>query len=88
MLNSVYTTIFTEESGEIDIQVVAEHAGNITDFKNAPIYSIWNSSDDPLGYFVRSGDDELIYEGTDLNKEEYEQVGLFIFSYREGDWDI
>ena len=87
MLNSVFTTIFTEESGEIDIQVVAEHQGNTVDFDSAQIYSVWNSADEPLGLFTRLGD-ELVYEGTELNEEEYQQVGLFIISYREGDWDL
>ena len=87
MLNSVYTTIFTEESGEIDILIVAEHRNNIIDFNSAEVYSAWNSDNEPLGIFTRFGD-ELIYEGTELSEEEYQQVGLFIISYREGDWDL
>jgi hypothetical protein len=87
MLNAVYTTIFTENSGEIDVQVVAEHPGTSADFESANIYSIWNSKNEPLGIFTRLGD-ELFYEGTELAGEEYQQVGLFIMSYREGDWDL
>lgn len=87
MLNSVYTTIFTEESGEIDIQIVAEHRTNIVDFNSAEVYSIWNSGDEPLGLFTRSADN-LVYEGSELSEEEYQQVLVFIQSYREGDWDI
>ena len=87
MLNSVYTTIFTEESGEIDIQVVPEHPGNVVDFNSANVYSIWNSDDEPLGLFTR-WEDQLIYEGTELTEEEYKQVAFFILSYREGDWDL
>lgn len=70
MLNAVHTTIFTEHSGEIDIQVVAEHPGSSTDFNSAHIYSIWNSRDEPLGLFIKTGE-ELFYEGTDCNKEKY-----------------
>lgn len=87
MQNSVYTTIFTEASGEIDIQIVAEHPGNVVDFNSAEVYSAWNSDNEALGIFTRFGD-ELIYEGTELSEEEYQQVGLFIISYREGDWDL
>lgn len=88
MLNSVYTTIFTEASGEIDIQVVAEHPDNSTDFISAEVYSIWNSKNEPLGLFRRTWDEHLFYEGTELAEEEYKQVAFFIFSYREGDWDL
>jgi hypothetical protein len=87
MLNSVYTTIFTEASGEIDIQIVAEHPGTMVDFNSAGIYSLWNSEDEPLGLFTRSGD-ELVYEGTELSEDEYQQLALFIAAYREGDWDL
>jgi hypothetical protein len=87
MLNSVYTTIFTEESGEIDIQIVAEHPDNTVDFNSSSLYSIWSSDNEPMGLFNRLGN-ELVYEGTELNEEEYQQVGLFIISYREGDWDL
>jgi hypothetical protein len=87
MLNSVYTTIFTDESGEIDIQIVAEHPGIVVDFNSAEIYSAWNSDNEPMGIFIRSGD-ELIYEGTELAEEEYKQLAFFIASFREGDWDL
>jgi hypothetical protein len=87
MLNSVFTTIFTEESGEIDIKIVAEHQGNTIDFDSASIYSIWNSGDEPMGLFIRNND-ELTYDGGDLNAEEQLQLANFISSYREGEWDL
>jgi hypothetical protein len=87
MLNSVYTTIFSEECSEIDIQIVAEYPGTVPDFTRAEIYSLWDSDNEPLGIFVRSGD-ELNYEGTELGKEEFNQVAAFISSFREGDWDL
>jgi hypothetical protein len=87
MLNSVYTSIFTEESGEVDIQIVAEHPTTTVDFNSAEIYSLWNSDNEPLGIFTRSGE-ELNYEGTELGEEEYKQLALFIASFREGDWDL
>lgn len=87
MLNSIYTSIFTEHSGEIDIQIVAEHPTQLVDFNSAAIYSIWSSDNNPLGIFTRSGDD-LIYVGTELGEEEHQQLSVFIASYREGDWDL
>jgi len=86
MLNSVYTTIFTDHAGEIDIQIVAEHPGNVVDFNNAEIYSAWNSDNEPMGIFIRSGD-KLIYDGTELAEEEYKQLAFFIATF-EGDWDM
>jgi hypothetical protein len=87
MLNSVYTTIFSEECGEIDIQIVAEHQGPIADFTSAEIYSLWDSDNEPQGLFTRSGDN-LVYEGMELGEEEYNQLATFITSFRAGDWDL
>ena len=88
MTNPVYTTIFTADRGEVDIMVVAEHTDQTIDFNSANIYSVWASEAEPLGHFTRQGDGELFYYGSALNKEAYEQVAFFIFSYREGDWDL
>lgn len=87
MLNSIYTTIFTQELGEIDVQIVAEHPGIFIDFNSAEIYSLWNSDNEPLGIFAQSGDD-LVYEGIELSEEEHSQLALFIANYLEGDWDL
>jgi hypothetical protein len=87
MLNSVMTTIFTDEYGEIDIRVIAEHQTNNEDFDSAEVYSIWNSDDEPLGLFTRKGDD-LQYGGHGLSANEQIQVSDFIKAYREGEWDL
>ena len=87
MLNSVITTIFTENSGEIDIRVMAEHQTNTEDFDSAEVYSIWNSDDEPLGLFTRKSD-ELEYAGYGLSPDEQSQVSDFIKAYREGEWDL
>lgn len=87
MLNSVTTTIFTDNSGEIDIRVNAEHQTNTEDFDSAEVYSIWNSENEPLGLFSRKGDD-LEYEGHGLSPGEQSQVSDFIKAYRGGEWDL
>lgn len=87
MLNSVITTIFSDEHGEIDIRVNAEHQTNTVDFDSAEVYSIWNSDDEPLGLFTRKGDD-LEYGGHRLNADEQIQVSDFIKAYRGGTWDL
>jgi hypothetical protein len=87
MLNSVTTTVFSDEYGEIDIKVSAEHQTTIEDFDSAEVYSIWNSEDEPLGLFTRKGE-ELNYEGNGLSPNEQTQVSDFIKAYREGHWDL
>jgi len=87
MLNSVMTTIFTDEYGEIDIRVNAEHQNSTEDFDNAEIYSVWNSDDEPLGFFIRKSD-ELRYKGGELSPNEQEQISDFIKAYRGGTWDL
>ena len=87
MLNSVFTTIITEHYGEIDIKIIAEHQDQKVDFDSAEVYSIWNSADEPLGYFSRKKD-ELAYHGDDLTVEELQQISDFIKTYREGEWDL
>ena len=87
MLYSVITMIFTDEQGEIDIRVNAEHRTNIEDFDSAEVYSIWNSEDEPLGLFTRKAD-QLFYEGDELNENEQIQVSDFIKAYRGGIWDL
>jgi len=87
MFNSVTTTLFTDDYGEIDIRIKAEHQTNTEDFDSAEVFSVWNSADEPLGLFTRHGD-ELLYEGDELNENEQEQVSEFIKAYREGEWDL
>ena len=87
MLNTVITTIFTADSGEIDIKVVAEHPDQKVDFDSAQVYSLWNSAGEPLGLFTRRKND-LTYEGEDLTEDEQLQLAEFIKTYREGEWDL
>jgi hypothetical protein len=87
MLNSVFTTIFNDELGEIDVQIVAEHPNNMIDFNSARIYSIWNGDDHPLGMFTLVNG-ELNYEGVDLDESGIEQLTNFINAYSEGEWDL
>jgi hypothetical protein len=87
MFNLVTTTLFTDDRGEIDIRIMAEHATNTEDFDSAEVYSVWNSADEPLGHFTRQGE-ELFYHGNELNESEQEQVSDFIKAYRGGDWDL
>ena len=87
MRNFVLTTIFTDEHGEIDVRVNAEHQTNTQDFDYAEVYSIWNSEGEPLGLFSREGD-TLKYEGHGLSWAEQEQVSDFIKAYRSGIWDL
>jgi hypothetical protein len=87
MLNSVITTVFTDEEGEIDVRVNAEHQTNTEDFDSAEVYSIWNSENEPLGLFTREGDN-LEYGGHGLSPDEQIQVSDFIKAYRGGIWDL
>jgi hypothetical protein len=87
MLNTVITTIFTEQFGEIDVKVIAEHPDGKVDFDSAQVYSLWNSADEPLGLFTRRKDN-LTYEGDDLTEDEQQQLSEFIKVYREGEWDL
>lgn len=87
MFNAVTTTIFSDEYGEIDISVNAEHQTNTEDFDKAEVYSIWNSAHEPLGFFIRKND-ELLYNGDELSPNEQEQLSDFIKAYREGEWDL
>ncbi|MBS1526681.1 MAG: hypothetical protein JST19_13575 [Bacteroidetes bacterium] len=87
MFNSVSTTLITDDRGEIDIRILAEHQTNRQDFDSAEVYSVWNSVQEPLGLFTRMGD-ELFYEGDGLNESEQRQVSDFIKAYRGGDWDL
>jgi hypothetical protein len=87
MLNSVITTIFSDEHGEIDVRVNAEHQTITEDFDSAEVYSIWNSEDEPLGLFTREGDN-LEYGGHGLSPDEQIQVSDFIKAYLGGIWDL
>ena len=87
MLNAVTTTVFTDDRGEIDVRVIAEHQTNLEDFDCADIYSIWNSDNEPLGFFIRKND-ELRYKGDGLSPDEQEQITDFIKAYRGGMWDL
>jgi len=87
MFNSVTTTLFTDDYGEIDIRILAEHPTNTEDFDSAEVYSVWNSGGEPLGHFTRNGE-ALFYDGDELNENEQEQVSDFIKAYRGGDWDL
>jgi hypothetical protein len=87
MHNTVITTIFTEQYGEIDIKVIAEHPNQTVDFDSAEVYSLWNSADEPLGIFT-SKKNELVYEGVDLAEDEQQQLADFIKAYRTGEWDL
>ena len=83
MLNSVLTTIFSGEYGEIDIRVCAEHPTNTENFDHAEVYSVWNSDAEPLGFFVWKYD-ELRYKGVEQSPNEQDQVSDFIKTYRSG----
>lgn len=87
MFNSVTTTLFTDDYGEIDIRIKAEHQTNTEDFDSADVYSVWNSDDESLGLFTRKGE-ALFYDGDELNENEQEQVSDFIKAYRGGEWDL
>jgi len=87
MDNAVVTTIFSEHNGEIDIKVIAEHRDKTNDFDSARVYSIWNSADEPLGFFIRYMG-ELSYKGEGLAEDEQDQLAYFIKQYREGEWDL
>jgi hypothetical protein len=87
MPETVITTIFTIRYGEIDIKVVAEHTDDAVGFKDAAIYSFWNSDEESLGWFVRA-EDEFYYYGDDLTEEEQQQLAAFIRGYREDEWDL